>query len=133
MGRLKQSISDKLIARTLACVQQLWPDEGVRALGRFVRDAIRRLDRYCNGDLDIPADERLLGVVRKLAVKLYGEDSEASRKRVVETALEMRILWSCSVKENRLETDEAVSKWEFGESPVIEENSGPVRNWLFRR
>ena len=49
MARLKITISDELMAKVLACVQQLWPDEGVRALGRFVRDSIRRLERYCNG------------------------------------------------------------------------------------
>jgi hypothetical protein len=83
-------------------------------------------------ELDIAADEKLLRVVQKLATELYGDGSEASRKRVVETALEMRILWTHSVEKNRSETEEAVSKWEFKESST-EVDSGPVRNWLFRR
>ena len=71
-------------------------------------------------DLDIPANDRLLGVIKRLAIKLYGDDSEASRKRVVKTALEMRIVWSHLVQKGQQETNEAVSRWEFSESPVTE-------------
>ncbi len=84
-------------------------------------------------DLDIPANDRLLEVIRRLAIKLYGDDSEPSRKRVVETALEMRIVWSHLVEKGQQETDEAVSRWEFTESPITQENSGTIRRWLFRR
>ena len=78
-------------------------------------------------DLDIPANDRLLGVIKRLAIKLYGDDSEASRKRVVETALEIRIVWSHLVEKGQQETDEAASRWEFSESPVTEENAGTIK------
>jgi len=78
-------------------------------------------------DLDIPANDRLLGVIKRLAIKLYGDDSEASRKRVVETALEIRIVWSHLVEKGQQETDEAASRWEFSESPVAEENAGTIK------
>ena len=68
-----------------------------------------------------------------LAIKLYGDDSEASRKRVVETALKMRIVWSHLVEREQQETDEAVSRWEFSESPGTEENTSIIKDWLFRR
>ena len=84
-------------------------------------------------DLDIPADDRLLGVIKRLAIKLYGDDSEASQKRVVETALAMRIVWSHLVEKEQKETDEAVSKWEFPESPATGENDDKISDWLFRR
>jgi hypothetical protein len=84
-------------------------------------------------DLDILANDRLLVVIKRLAIKLYGDDSEASQKRVIETALEMRIVWSHLVEKGQQETDEAVSNWEFAESPVTEENTGTISNWLFRR
>jgi hypothetical protein len=84
-------------------------------------------------DLDIPANNRLLGVIKRLAIKLYGDDSEASQKRVIETALEMRVVWSHLVERGQQETDEAVSSWEFSESPVTEENTGTISDWLFRR
>jgi hypothetical protein len=84
-------------------------------------------------ELDIYLEGKLLEGIRKLATKHYGEDSEASRKRVVETALKMRIVWSNSMERGRQETDEAVSSWEFSESPVTEENRGTISDWLFRR
>ena len=84
-------------------------------------------------DLDIPANDRLLGVIKRLAIKLYGDDSEASRKRVVETAIEMRIVWAHLVERGQQETDEAASTWEFSESPVTEENTCTISDWLFRR
>ncbi len=84
-------------------------------------------------DLDIPANDRLLGVIKRLAIKLYGDDSEASRKRVVEMALEMRIVWSHLVERGQQETDEAVSRWEFSDLPVAGENSAVIRQWLFKR
>lgn len=57
-------------------------------------------------ELDIPANDKLLGVIESLAIKLYGDDGEASRRRVVEAALEMRIVWSQLVKRGQQETDE---------------------------
>ena len=47
MARLKTAIDDELMKKALTCVEQLWPGESVRAIGRFVRDAIRRYLRYC--------------------------------------------------------------------------------------
>ena len=84
-------------------------------------------------ELEIYLEGKLLEGISKLAMKHYGEDSEASRKRVVETALEMRIVWSNLIERGQQETDEAVSKWEFSESSVTEENTGTISDWLFRR
>ena len=84
-------------------------------------------------DLEIYLEDKLLEEISKLAIRHYGEDSEVSQQRVVETALEMRILWSCSVKQGRELIDEAVSNWEFVEAPVTEENNDTIRQWLFRR
>jgi hypothetical protein len=84
-------------------------------------------------ELEIYLDGKLLEGISDLAVKHYGEDSESSRRRVIETALKMRIVWSNSIEMGQQETDEAVSNWEFPESPVTEENTGSINNWLFRR
>lgn len=46
------------------------------------------------GELNILVDNKLLEGIRRLAIRHYGDDGEVSRKRVVETALEMRLLWS---------------------------------------
>jgi hypothetical protein len=84
-------------------------------------------------ELEIYLDRRLLEGISELATKHYGEDSESSRRRVIETALEMRIIWSNSIERGQQETDEAVSKWEFPESTAERENSDSIQNWLFRR
>jgi len=84
-------------------------------------------------ELEIYLDNKLLEGISDLAMKHYGEDSESSRRRVIETALKMRIVWSNSIEMGQQETDEAVSNWEFPESPVTEENTGIINNWLFRR
>ena len=47
MARLKIIVNDELMEKVSACVEQIWPSDGVSAIGRFVRDAIRRYLRYC--------------------------------------------------------------------------------------
>jgi len=84
-------------------------------------------------DLDIEMDNDLIAKTRDLAHRYFGDDGDASLAQVLEVAFTMRCLWSRSVKEGRPETDEAVSKWEFAESPVTDKNSGTIRRWLFRR
>jgi hypothetical protein len=84
-------------------------------------------------ELEVYLDGKLLKGISELAVKHYGEDSELSRKRVVETALEMRIVWSKSIERGQQETNEAVSRWEFSESPVTEKDTNTINDWLFRR
>ena len=84
-------------------------------------------------ELEIYIEGKLLEGISEFAIKHHGEDSEVTRQRVVETALEMRMLWSRSVKQGQELTGEAVSSWEFAESPVTQENSGNIRRWLFRR
>lgn len=84
-------------------------------------------------ELEIYLDGKLLEGISELAVKHYGEDSELSRKRVVETALEMRIIWSNSIERGQQETNEAVSNWEFSESPANGKDTSTINDWLFRR
>jgi hypothetical protein len=84
-------------------------------------------------DIEIYLDDKLLEGISELAIKHYGGDNEVSRQHVVETALEMRILWSSSLKQGQELTDEAVSSWEFPESPVTGKNADTINDWLFRR
>jgi len=84
-------------------------------------------------ELEIYLDQKLLEGISELAIKHYGEDSESSRRRVIETALEMRIIWSNSIERGQQETDEAVSKWEVSGPAISEENAGIINDWLFRR
>ena len=84
-------------------------------------------------DLDIEMGNDLIAKTRSLAVRYFGNDSEASLAQVLEVAFNMHSLWSHSVKQGQSETDEVVSKWEFTESTTYQENSEAVQNWLFRR
>ena len=66
-------------------------------------------------DLDIEMDKDLITKIRDLALRYFGDDSEASLAKVLEVAFKMRSLWSHSIEQGQLETDEAVSSWEFSE------------------
>ena len=83
--------------------------------------------------LDIAVSKNLACKTRQMAVQYFGDDSNASLAQILEVAFRMRRLWSHSVKEGQQETDEAVSKWEFTESPFTDEDAGIINNWLFRR
>lgn len=84
-------------------------------------------------ELDIEMDNDLIAKTRDLALQYFGDDSDVSLAQVLEVAFMMRCLWSRSVRRGQQETGEAVSRWEFSELPVTEENTGTINNWLFRR
>jgi len=84
-------------------------------------------------DLDIEMDNDLIAKTHGLALRYFGDDDDASLAQVLEVAFRMRCLWSRSMRSGQQETDEAVSKWEFAELPLNQENSGTIRHWLFRR
>ena len=84
-------------------------------------------------DLDIDMDNDLIAKTYELAIRYFGDDSEVSLAQVLEMAFRMRFLWSHSVKQGQLETDEVISKWEFPESTPNRENNASIQNWLFRR
>ena len=84
-------------------------------------------------ELDIEMGNDLIAKTYDLALRYFGDDSEASLAQVLEVAFRMRSLWSHLVEKGQQETDEAVTRWEFSESPVTEENAGTIKGWLFRR
>jgi len=84
-------------------------------------------------ELEIGMDNNLIAKTRELAVRYFGDDSEGSLAQVLEVAFKMRCVWSRSVKQGQQETDEAVSSWEFPESPATGENTDSINDWLFRR
>ena len=84
-------------------------------------------------ELDIEMGNDLIAKTYDLALRYFGDDSDASLAQVLELAFRMRYLWSHSVKQGQLETDEVISKWEFQESTTNQENNVSIQNWLFRR
>jgi hypothetical protein len=84
-------------------------------------------------ELDIEIGDDLIAKTRDLAVRYFGDDGDESLARVLELAFAMRCLWSQSVVSGQQEVDEAVSSWEFSESPANREDAGIINDWLFRR
>ena len=84
-------------------------------------------------ELDIAMENDLIAKTRDLALRYFGDDSDASLAQVLEAAFTMRCLWSRSVRMGQQDTDEAVSAWESTESTLSQENSHSIQNWLFRR
>jgi hypothetical protein len=75
----------------------------------------------------------LISKTRDLAMRYFGNDGDESLARLLALAFSMRWLWSHSVQSGQHEVNEAVSNWEFPESPLTEENTGTINSWLFRR
>jgi len=84
-------------------------------------------------EIDIVMENDLITKTRDLAVRYFGDASDASLTQVLEMAFTMRCLWSRSVTRGQQETGEAVSTWEFPESNTNRENNVSIQNWLFRR
>ncbi len=84
-------------------------------------------------ELEIEADKDLITQARDLALRYFGDDTDASLGQVLEVAFRMRCMWAVSILKGQEETDEAISQWQFPESPVTSEDSDKIRRWLFRR
>ena len=84
-------------------------------------------------DLEIEVENDLVTKTHDLAVRYFGDASDASLAQVLEMAFTMRCLWSRSVRMGQQETGEAVSIWEFPESTIRQENNSSIQKWLFRR
>lgn len=84
-------------------------------------------------ELDIAMENDLIAKTRDLALRYFGDDSDACLAQVLEVAFTMRCLWTRSVRMGQQDTDEAVSAWEATESTLSQENSHSIQNWLFRR
>lgn len=59
-------------------------------------------------ELDIELDSDLVEGIKRLAVRHYGDSSDASIARVTESSLAMRLLWLDLVKEAGNEIEEPV-------------------------
>ena len=84
-------------------------------------------------ELEIEMDNELISQTKNLALRYFGDDTDVSMARVIELAFRMRCLFSRSFISGQEETDEAISQWQFPESPVTGEDNDKIRRWLFRR
>lgn len=84
-------------------------------------------------EINVFVDSGLLREIDRIAAKQYGDDGQESRRRLVEAALEMRILWSNKVDHGQDQTEESVSQWQFIPSNIGKNGGDDVRDWMFRR
>ncbi len=84
-------------------------------------------------ELEISFDDDLNAKIHNLALRYFGDDTDASLGQVLELAFRMRVLWSGSIIKGQEETDETISQWQFPESAVTGEDSDKISRWLFRR
>ena len=86
-------------------------------------------------DLDVELDRDLLEGVRRLSMYLYGDCSDASVARVVEVALEIRLLWQDRANVSADAIEEPVANWVFSDAggPITERLPHNLEGWLFGR
>jgi hypothetical protein len=82
-------------------------------------------------NVDIEGDGLVEGV-KCLAIRHYGDSSEASISRVVESALEMRLLSIILVEGGGNDIEEPVASWEFASERPAKQLPTEIRSWLFR-
>ena len=81
------------------------------------------------GTLDVELSDGLIKDLHELAERHYGDASDDSVRRVVETALDMRLMWLEHVERAEAQVEEPAAQWEaFGTDP---EDAGAVHEWLF--
>ena len=84
-------------------------------------------------DLSIELGEQLVKGIRSIAVRHYGDSEDASVSRVIESALEMRLLSMKLAGEAGAQIEEPVAIWEFGDKQPVEQLPAEIQSWLFRK
>ena len=84
-------------------------------------------------NLDIELGSELVGRVKCLATRHYGDSGDTSIGRVIESALRMRLLATELVEGGGNETEEPIVNLEFTEGESKMEQPADIRDWLFRR
>ena len=87
------------------------------------------------GELDVELGGDLVEQVRQLAMHLYGDATDASISRVVEVALQMRLLWQGQANVSSNDIEEPVANWVFSDAggPITERLPHNLVGWLFGR
>ena len=81
------------------------------------------------GVLDVELSDGLIKDIKDLAERHYGDASDDSIRRVVETALAMRLLWLEQVEGAGAQVEEPAALWEsLGKDA---EGADAVLEWIF--
>jgi len=84
-------------------------------------------------DLNIELGDEVIERIRVIAASHYGDNGDASVSRVVESALEMRLLSMKLVGEAGAQIEEPVASWEFGDKQPAEQLPVEIQSRLFRK
>lgn len=81
-------------------------------------------------ELELSAD--LIQELRRMAQRYYGDAGEAAVGRVVEGAVEMRLLWEGIVAKGGGDLEEPVSHWEFDDNSGKGPLPDGITDWMFK-
>ena len=84
-------------------------------------------------DLNIELAGEVIETIRAIAVRHYGDNRDTSVSRVVESALEMRLLSIRLIDRGGDEIEEPMARWEFVNKQPAEQLSTEIQRWLFRK
>ena len=83
--------------------------------------------------LDIELGEEVIEGIRAIAVRHYGDSEDASVDRVIESALEMRLLSMKLAGEGGHEIEEPMASWEFISKQPANQLPAEIQSLLFRK
>lgn len=83
--------------------------------------------------LDIELGEEVIESIRAVAVRHYGDSEDASVDRVIESALEMRLLSMRLAEAGAAEIEEPIAHWEFGDKQPAKQIPAEIQSWLFKK
>ena len=84
-------------------------------------------------NLDIELDDEVIRGIRSIAAHHYGDSGDASVGRVIESALEMRLLSMKLAEQGGTEIEEPMAAWEFANKQPAGQLPVEVQSWLFRK
>jgi hypothetical protein len=84
-------------------------------------------------DLNIELGDEMIRGIRLIALRHYGDSEDASVGRVIESALEMRLLSMKLAGEGRAEIEEPMADWQFADKQPAGQLPAEIRSWLFRK
>jgi hypothetical protein len=84
-------------------------------------------------NLDIELGDEVIRGIRSIAAHHYGDSGDASVGRVIESALEMRLLSMRLAEEGGSEIEEPMASWEFVSKQPAGQLPAEIQSWLFRK
>jgi hypothetical protein len=84
-------------------------------------------------DLSIGLGDEVIERIKAIAARHYGDNGDASVSRVVESALEMRLLSIKLIDMGRDEIEEPITRWQFVDKKPVEQLPVEIQRQLFRK